>query len=565
MTTYYTHIYQPSDGPPPDYDLNYGGEGDSGNGFVGCIPVDKSKSLQIVEVNGNTVEITPGQRKVGGPPADYIGLAPSQECEIFVGKIPRDIMEDELLPIFERFGEIWDLRLMINPVSLKSRGYAFIKFKETKAAKKAVREMENYEIRPGKQLSVTLCKPKVRLFVGNIPKVKAKEELMAEFSRRTEGLVDVIVYNSPDEKKKNRGFCFLEYMSHKHAYLAKKKLSTTSVKFWGCDIIVDWADPMEEPDDETMAKVKVLYVRNLTHAVTQEKLRQLFSQFGSIERVKKIKDYAFIHFATREGATRALNALNGKLVCGTNLEITWAKPPTDKKKRETILRARERRTMQLLTQSPRNVDIRRGSPPTQVGSEAMMAERNFYGQNYLSSSVGRGDFNDHWAPPPGPMSLPYGGGQDPRMYFMENELYQYCPYLQQQSSRPHFEAQSQNRHEPEFNLFPEAKSQHRPSMTWTRGRRSSKSHRLFENPTVVGAPEGTHWSAEDDDNWRANCGLKPKPKARPEPVTSETTVSGSGLAVTATPAVGAEQPEEQQPSQGSSSSSIPWVEWRARP
>ena len=36
------------------------------------------------------------------------------------------------------------------------------------------------------------------------------------------GLVDVIIYSSPDDKKKNRGFCFLEYESHKAASLAKR-------------------------------------------------------------------------------------------------------------------------------------------------------------------------------------------------------------------------------------------------------------------------------------------------------------------------------------------------------
>ena len=47
---------------------------------------------------------------------------------------------------------------------------------------------------------------------------------------------------------------------------------------WSCDIIVDWADPQEEPDEDTMAKVKVLYCRNLTVTVTEESLRELFER-----------------------------------------------------------------------------------------------------------------------------------------------------------------------------------------------------------------------------------------------------------------------------------------------
>lgn len=69
----------------------------------------------------------------------------------------------------------------------------------------------------------------------------------------------MIIYSSPDDKKKNRGFCFLEYESHKAASLAKRRLGTGRVKVWGCDIIVDWADPQEEPDEETMSKVRLIH------------------------------------------------------------------------------------------------------------------------------------------------------------------------------------------------------------------------------------------------------------------------------------------------------------------
>ena len=72
----------------------------------------------------------------------------------------------------------------------------------------------------------------------------------------SEGLKDVIIYALPDDpKKKNRGFAFLDYDCHKSAASAKKKLSGGRVKVFTCDVIVDWADPQEEPDDETMSKV----------------------------------------------------------------------------------------------------------------------------------------------------------------------------------------------------------------------------------------------------------------------------------------------------------------------
>ena len=59
------------------------------------------------------------------------------------------------------------------------------------------------------------------------------------------------------------------------------------------------------------AQVKVLYVRNLKSDVTEEQLRERFSAHGVIEKVKKVKDYGFVHFAERVSALKALEALDG--------------------------------------------------------------------------------------------------------------------------------------------------------------------------------------------------------------------------------------------------------------
>ena len=43
-------------------------------------------------------------------------------------------------------------------------------------------------------------------------------------------------------------------------------------------MFVDWADPQEEPDEDTMSRVKILYCRNLTKAVTEADLLELFQR-----------------------------------------------------------------------------------------------------------------------------------------------------------------------------------------------------------------------------------------------------------------------------------------------
>lgn len=82
-----------------------------------------------------------GQRKYGGPPPNWEGSTPGNGCEVFCGKIPKDMYEDELIPLFEKCGVIWDLRLMMDPMTGTNRGYAFVTFTTRDAAYNAVREV----------------------------------------------------------------------------------------------------------------------------------------------------------------------------------------------------------------------------------------------------------------------------------------------------------------------------------------------------------------------------------------------------------------------------------------
>ncbi|XP_011878624.1 PREDICTED: heterogeneous nuclear ribonucleoprotein R isoform X4 [Vollenhovia emeryi] len=407
---------------------------------------DEDKIKLILERTGYPLDVTTGQRKYGGPPPNWEGPTPGTGCEVFCGKIPKDMYEDELIPLFEKCGKIWDLRLMMDPMSGSNRGYAFITFTNREAAQQAVRELNDYEIRKGKKIGVTVSYNNHRLFVGNIPKNRDRDDLFEEFTKHAPGLTEVIIYSSPDDKKKNRGFCFLEYESHKAASLAKRRLSTGRIKVWGCDIIVDWADPQEEPDEQTMSKVRVLYVRNLTQDCSEEKLKESFEQYGKIERVKKIKDYAFIHFEDRDNAVKAMNELNGKEMGGSHIEVSLAKPPSDKKKKEEMLRARERRMMQMLQGrgggSPSHPSMMGGPMPvrgptqgprgTGAGMRGQMGRGDYdYDYDYYGYGDYRGGYSDpyyddyyryedyyfDYAPPPPPAR---GRGRQPQPQVNEN-------------------------------------------------------------------------------------------------------------------------------------------------
>ncbi|XP_068178086.1 RNA-binding protein 47 isoform X6 [Antennarius striatus] len=282
--------------------------------------------VALMERTGYSMVQENGQRKYGPPPG-WNGTSPPRGCEIFVGKIPRDVYEDELVPVFESVGRIYEMRLMMD-FDGKNRGYAFVMYTEKHEAKRAVRELNNYEVRPGRLLGVCSSVDNCRLFIGGIPKTKKREEILEEVSKVTEGVLDVIVYASAADKMKNRGFAFVEYESHRAAAMARRKLMPGRIQLWGHQIAVDWAEPEIDVDEDVMETVKILYVRNLMMETSEETIRQVFSQWnpGCVERVKKIRDYAFVHFNSRDDAVLAMDHLNGTEVEGSCIEVTLAKP-----------------------------------------------------------------------------------------------------------------------------------------------------------------------------------------------------------------------------------------------
>jgi RNA recognition motif-containing protein len=77
-----------------------------------------------------------------------------------------------------------------------------------------------------------------------------------------------------------------------------------------------------------------LYVGNLSYSTTEDDLRTLFTEAGTVSSVALIKDrdsgqskgFAFIEMSTQVEAEKAISIFNGRMVGERELKVSLARP-----------------------------------------------------------------------------------------------------------------------------------------------------------------------------------------------------------------------------------------------
>ncbi|XP_045184825.2 heterogeneous nuclear ribonucleoprotein Q-like [Mercenaria mercenaria] len=273
---------------------------------------NQAKVDELLAQTGYPLKVTQGQRCYG-PPPDWEGEAPEHR-EISVSKIPSDWYEDKLVPVFTRFGKIFELRIMVDNITGLTRNFCFIKYCDDEENERALRKLDELMIDEGMTLKANFSSCNKRIFVGNVPKTETAEALKQTFGEYVEGITNAEVFVSEEKEAmghKNRGFCFLEFKNHGLAAEGKKVLAGIGPRlFEGNMLKVEWCEPQYEPSSQEISKVKACHVSNLSTEVTEEMLRKKFEAYGKLFHVQKVRDYAFVHFEERDDCLRAIEEAN---------------------------------------------------------------------------------------------------------------------------------------------------------------------------------------------------------------------------------------------------------------
>uniref|UniRef100_A0A804JTB5 RRM domain-containing protein n=1 Tax=Musa acuminata subsp. malaccensis TaxID=214687 RepID=A0A804JTB5_MUSAM len=274
-----------------------------------------------------------------------------RKTEIFIGGLGRDVKEEDLRMVFGKVGEIVEVRMMMDGQTGKNKGFAFLRYKDAAQAKKAVSEFSKVEV-CGKICGAAALEGNDTIFLGNIDKKWKKEDVIKMLQDiGIEKIDTVTVMADPYNADTNRGFAFLELETNRDAHLAYRKLQKKDVFGKGRNIKVAWAEPLNDPDEEQMQKVKSVYVEGIPSSWHETKLREIFKKFGEIERIvhsrdiqsAKRKDFAFVNYSTREAALSCIESFekeelteNGSKV---NIKVSLAKPVQKGKQNKGFLKS----------------------------------------------------------------------------------------------------------------------------------------------------------------------------------------------------------------------------------
>ena len=78
---------------------------------------------------------------------------------IYVANIPFKASEDELKELFEQHGEVSSVKIIMDKVTNRSRGFGFIEMADSTSGRNAINELNGYSFL-GKELVVNEAKPK---------------------------------------------------------------------------------------------------------------------------------------------------------------------------------------------------------------------------------------------------------------------------------------------------------------------------------------------------------------------------------------------------------------------
>jgi polyadenylate-binding protein len=238
-------------------------------------------------------------------------LRKTGQGNVFIKNLDPAIDNKALHDTFAAFGNILSCKVAQDEHG-NSKGYGFVHYETAEAANSAIKHVNGMLLNE-KKVYVGHHIPKkermskfeemkanfTNIYVKNIDLEASEEEFRDLFAKY--GQITSATLATDNETGKHRGFGFVNFIRHEDASAAVNELNDSEWK--GNKLYVGRAQKKHEREEELRKQYEAarlekqskyqgvnLYVKNLSDDVDDEKLREMFSTFGTITSAKVMRD-----------------------------------------------------------------------------------------------------------------------------------------------------------------------------------------------------------------------------------------------------------------------------------
>lgn len=299
--------------------------------------------MNFTDISGKPCRIMWSQRD---PSLRKTGLG-----NVFVSNLAPTVDNKGLYDTFSVFGNILSCKVA-NDETGKSKGYGYVHFETAEAAEDAIQKfngmlIEDVEVHVGhfvrRQDRAGQTKW-TNIYVKQFPlswdEAKLKE-LFTPF-----GTISSIAI-SKDESGKAKGFGFVNFADHEAAAKAVTELNNKTFNEDDASFTLYVGKAQKKAErlrelrsrQDTLNLERVtkyqgmnLYVKNISDTISDELFREAFAPFGTItsarimrenNETKTSKGFGFVCYGTPEEAGKAVAEMNGKVIGGKPLVVTY--------------------------------------------------------------------------------------------------------------------------------------------------------------------------------------------------------------------------------------------------
>ncbi|XP_033875190.1 embryonic polyadenylate-binding protein A-like isoform X1 [Acipenser ruthenus] len=248
-------------------------------------------------------------------------------ASLYVGDLHADVTEAMLYQKFSPAGPIMSIRVCRDIITRRSLGYAYINFQQPADAECALDTM-NYEVIKGRPIRIMWSQrdPGLRksgvgnIFIKNMDESIDNKALYDTFS----AFGNILSCKVVCDENGSKGYGFVHFETHEAANRAIETMNGMLLN--DRKVFVGHFKSRREREAEFGAKAMEftnVYIKNFGEDVNDEKLREVFSQYGRtlsvrvmVDEMGRSRGFGFVNYENHEEAQKAVEGMNGKELNG---------------------------------------------------------------------------------------------------------------------------------------------------------------------------------------------------------------------------------------------------------